>query len=148
MKKNVLPNIVFFTQVEQLIAEGESVRIHLQGHSMRPFIPNGFSVVLHPCPPEKILPGAVVLFRHQHSHILHRVIQRKGNQLLLQGDGNYRKWEKADLNDVVAIVRTVISPTGRCWSTHSYGWRMCSYCWVKLHPLRRYLLAAYNRLLR
>ncbi len=144
--KNVLPNQLFFNQVEQFIAAGQSVRIPLKGYSMRPLIPNGYVVELQPCRPEEVQPGSVVLFRYRNGHVLHRVIRRTDNQLLLQGDGNIGKQEKADIADVIAIVRTVSSPSGHTCSTDSRSWRIRSFWWVKLRPIRRYLLAIYNRL--
>jgi hypothetical protein len=56
------------------------------------------------------------------------------------------KQEKADIADVIAIVRTVSSPSGHTCSTDSRSWRIRSFWWVKLRPIRRYLLAIYNRL--
>ena len=144
--KNILSNTIFFDQVEQYIAAGQSIRIPLKGYSMRPLIPDGYAVELHPCIQEEIVPGAVVLFRYHNTHVLHRVIQRTGDRLILQGDGNISKQEKAHTDDVVAIVRTIISPSGHIRHTDSTSWKIRSYIWLKLCPLRRYLLAIYGRL--
>ena len=144
--KNALPNTDFFAQVEAFIAAGEAVHIQVQGNSMRPLLPNGHVVVLYPCTTKEIQPGEVVLFRYHNVHILHRVISRQEDRLILQGDGNINRQETATTADVVAIVREVLSPSGHIYSTRSRSWRIRSHCWKLLSPFRRYLLAIYDRL--
>ena len=141
-----IPNEDFFALVEEFIAEGKSVNIAVKGNSMRPFLPNGRRVQLTPCTEAEIRPGVVVLFRHRGVHILHRVVARRGDALLLQGDGNVVGQEQASVADVVALVRFVfLREGGQPLATASRSWRFRSRCWMWMRPFRRYLLALYDR---
>ncbi len=61
----LLPNQLFFAEVEAMLAEGREVQIRMKGHSMRPLLRSERDrVVLAPCTdPARLQPGDVVLFR-------------------------------------------------------------------------------------
>ena len=69
----LLPNQLFFAEVEAMLAEGREVQIRMKGHSMRPLLRSERDqVVLTPCTdPARLRPGDVVLFRCCGRHILH-----------------------------------------------------------------------------
>ena len=94
----LLPNQLFFAEVEAMLAEGREVQIRMKGHSMRPLLRSERDqVVLTPCAdPARLQPGDVVLFRCCGRHILHRIVRRDGERLTLAGDGNYRITEQHD----------------------------------------------------
>ena len=92
----LLPNQLFFAEVEAMLSEGREVQIRMKGHSMRPLLRSERDqVVLTPCTdPARLRPGDVVLFRCCGRHILHRIVRRDGDRLTLAGDGNYRITEQ------------------------------------------------------
>ena len=61
----LLPNQLFFAEVEAMLSEGREVQIRMKGHSMRPLLRSERDqVVLTPCTdPARLRPGDVVLFR-------------------------------------------------------------------------------------
>ena len=73
----LLPNQLFFAEVEAMLAEGREVQIRMKGHSMRPLLRSERDqVVLTPCAdPARLQPGDVVLFRCCGRHILHRIVR-------------------------------------------------------------------------
>ena len=77
----LLPNQLFFAEVEAMLAEGREVQIRMKGHSMRPLLRSERDqVVLTPCAdPARLQPGDVVLFRCCGRHILHRIVRRDGD---------------------------------------------------------------------
>lgn len=145
----VLPNDIFFAEVEAIIAEGQSVVITVKGNSMRPFIRDGRTRVrLVPVADrEALTAGDIVLFRCQGRHIMHRIIAKQGERLTLAGDGNYRLREECRTEDVVAKVEAVIRPNGRVIACDSRLWRTASRCWTGLHPfIRRCILYALRKM--
>lgn len=117
-----IPNDIFFAEVERLIAEGREVRMKVNGTSMRPFLQSGRdTVVLAPFSNEELTPGTIVLFRHHGKHILHRIIARDGENLIIQGD-SVPTTEKATIGDVVAIVKEVVRENGRVVRNDSAQW--------------------------
>lgn len=136
-----IPNDFFFAWVEEEIAAGRSVRFRLKGNSMFPTLRNGRDeVVLYPCRPEELKPMDVVLFRYQGRHLLHRILQREKDRLLIQGDGSYVATETCTVSDVVGKVQEVIRPSGKVVSVTSWQWRWFGKLWRGLGRLRCLIL--------
>uniref|UniRef100_UPI003FF0184B S26 family signal peptidase n=1 Tax=Alistipes shahii TaxID=328814 RepID=UPI003FF0184B len=139
----LLPNQLFFAEVEAMLAEGREVQIRMKGHSMRPLLRSERDqVVLTPCAdPARLQPGDVVLFRCCGRHILHRIVRRDGERLTLAGDGNYRIMEQCTTRDVAGIAVRVIRASGRVVGCDSPGWQLRSRLWLAIPPwLRRQVL--------
>lgn len=140
-----LPNDVFFAWVEAELAGGRPVRIRMKGVSMHPLLRNGKDeVVLYPFVPEALQPMDVVLFRYRGKHLLHRILQRKGERLLIQGDGSYVAKEECTVADVLGIVKEIHRPSGKVLSVNSFRWRWLSRLWVGLGLFRPFFLRVYN----
>lgn len=136
----IVPNDLFFEQIEAMLAEGHDVQIIVKGHSMRPLLRNERDrVVLTPVGGEAgrrtLRIGDIVLFRYRGRHILHRIINSKGDRLTLAGDGNYGTTEHCTPDDVLAVVTKVVRRSGRTIPIDSRRWQRRSRCWVTL-PLR------------
>ena len=136
-----VPNELFFSWVEEEMAEGRSVRIRLKGNSMFPLLRDGRDeVFLYPCEGKEIKPMDVVLFRYRGMHVLHRVIRREGQQLYLQGDGVFVSRETCTTADVIGVMKQVKRSSGRVVDVDGWRWRLPSYLWRALGILRRPLL--------
>lgn len=136
-----IPNEVFFVWLEDEIANNRPVRFRLKGNSMFPLLRNNKDeVVLYPCIKEELKPMDVVLFMYKGRHLLHRIIQRKGDDLLLQGDGSYVAKEVCTIDDVIGKVQFVVRPTERIISVDARQWRWSSVLWQKIGILRRPIL--------
>lgn len=146
MKK--VANNVFFSWLEEEIAQGKPVRFRLKGHSMFPLLRNGKDeVILEKCFPENLRPMDVVLFRYRRKHVLHRIIQRTGNDLLIQGDGSMVAKEECTINDVVGKVTGICRPSGKILSVESWKWTLPSRLWRISNPLRVLLLRIAHKLI-
>lgn len=136
-----IPNDTFFACVEAELAEGRSVRFRLKGNSMFPLLRNGKDVViLEKCPVESLKPMDVVLFLYRGKHVLHRIIRREGERLLIQGDGSIVAKEECTVDDVVGKVVQICRPSGKVLSVDSWQWRITSRLWRGLGFLRTWLL--------
>ena len=148
MKK--VANNVFFSWLEEEIAQGKPVRFRLKGHSMFPLLRNGKDeVILEKCFPENLKPMDVVLFRYRGGHVLHRIIRREGERLLIQGDGSMVAKEECTVDDVVGKVVQICRPSGKEIPVGSWQWTIPSRVWRGLGFLRIWLLrVAYRLFLR
>ena len=143
-----IPNNLFFAWVETEIAEGRAVRFRLKGDSMFPLIRNGRDeVVLYPCTKEELVPMDVVLFRYRGKHLLHRILQREGERLLLQGDGSFIAKEECTTNDVIGKVNLIIKPSGKMLSVNEREWRLASWLWQKTGIMRTILLRILKKIM-
>ena len=143
-----LRNDIFFAEVERMISEGQSVTIPVKGFSMRPMMRSEKErVILTAHSDNDIKQGAVMLFRHNGHHIMHRIITIDGNDITFAGDGNYRIREQATKDDIVAQVTAIIRPSGRVISLDSRRWKIYSTLWLALPKIvRRFILGLTNKL--
>lgn len=136
-----IPNNLFFAGVEAEIAAGRPVRFRLKGNSMFPLLRNERDeVLLCPCEAKDLKPMDVVLFRYRGSHVLHRILRREGDNLLIQGDGVYASFERCQVADVVGIVREVYRPSGKVLSVDNWEWTLPSRLWRGTGVFRSYLI--------
>jgi hypothetical protein len=148
MKK--VSNDVFFAWVEEEIAQGKPVRFRLKGNSMFPLLRNmKDSVILEKCSMHDLKPMDVVLFRYRGTHVLHRIIQRTGDDLLIQGDGSIVAMEQCTVNDVVGKVTGICRPSGKIVSVENWKWKLSSRLWRTSNSMRKFLLrVAYKLFLK
>ena len=143
-----LNNKIFFAEVEELLAEGRQVTILVRGNSMRPLLRDGRDkVILRKANDEDIKIGAVLLFRHRGSHVMHRVTKIEGDVVIFEGDGNYKLQEVASRNDIIAVMETVVRPSGRRIECRGRRWRVLSFVWLsQARFVRRVILGIMRRL--
>lgn len=141
-------NRIFFEQVEAVLATGHEVKFLLRGHSMRPLMHDGRdTLVIAPVRDEEMQRGEIVLFRYHERHILHRIIRRKGDQLVLAGDGNYHLKECCSTTDVVGRLVRIERKSGKVVHCDSRAWHLQSQLWLLLPAIvRRILLGAMRHL--
>lgn len=127
--------------VEQLKA-GHTATLPLRGRSMRPFLEDERDKALLQIV-DKYEEGDAVLAEINKGHfVLHRIIKIEGTNVTLRGDGNLAN-EYCQLADLRAKAigfyrkdrNTLDSCDGR-------KWRIYSWWWTRLYPIRRYLLFA------
>lgn len=138
-------NDVFLPEIVKLINEGHTVTLRLKGFSMRPFLEDNRDKALL-TKPKEIRVGDPVLAEIAESHfVLHRIIDINGQNVTLLGDGNLSP-EHCTLDDVKGAV-TGFYRKGRTRldRTDAMKWRVYSWVWMRLRPIRRYLLAFYRR---
>lgn len=145
--KKILPDDLFISEVAALIRQGRSVTLTARGNSMNPFIADGRDrVVIGPCTEVQLQPGAVVLAETEDNrYVLHRILYRNGNELILSGDGNMDQTERTDISRVIGLMATVIR-NGKTYHTDGTVWLRYSWWWLMFTPLRRWLLAIYRRI--
>ena len=141
-------NKIFFAEVENLLAEVESVTVRVRGCSMMPHLRDGkHSVVVRRCKAEDIKLGAVMFFEYRGQWIMHRLRKIEGEKLIFAGDGNYKLEEVVGRDALRGVVTDIISPSGKKLSCESFLWRFKSWVWLMLPAIvRRYMLAIIRRL--
>lgn len=146
IKEVQFANAVLLPEIVKMLDEGHTVTLRLRGYSMRPFLEdNRDKALLTKAIDPKV--GDPVLAEVGSKHfVLHRIVKIEGDAVTLRGDGNLGD-EHCRLQDVKGAVigfyrkgRTTLDRTdGR-------KWRIYSYIWMHLYPIRRWLLAFYRRI--
>lgn len=143
-----LSNELFFAEVEQLISQGESITITIKGNSMRPWLQNSkHKVIVKPLADSILQCGDIALFRYKGKHILHRVVKIENDKITFSGDGNIGIKEQASKDDVIALVESIITTSGRVIECNSNEWKTKSKLWLALPQFaRRIILGILRRL--
>lgn len=114
---------------------------------MNPFIMHLRDIIiLGPWKDEDIRKGAVVLVKDTKGHyIIHRIINREESHITLMGDGNVGLTEDAEVKDVLGLMISV-KRKGRTYGTDGLIWRLYSWFWMLITPVKRYPLALWRKL--
>lgn len=137
-----MENEVFLPQMVELLKEGHTVTLPLRGRSMRPFLEDERDKALLKIV-DNYHEGDAVLAEISKGHfVLHRIIRIEGQKVTLRGDGNLGD-EHCTLADIRAkAIGFFRKGRSKLDSTDGRKWRIYSWWWTRLYPIRRYLLFA------
>ncbi len=157
MDKLIVENDEFFGKVVSLLADGHSVTVPVKGVSMLPFIRGDKdSVVLEgveSCTPGgksriRVNVGDIVLFRYKGRYIMHRILKIENLNAIIQGDGVAKNIEICGLDDIYGRVTQILKHGKSPVDPYSDKMRRKVALWMRLKPIRRYVLFVYRRLLK
>lgn len=142
------PNAELMPIIAECISRGQTVELRVRGYSMRPYIEHERDIVVLSPITGPLRIGDVILAQvGQGLYALHRIIRLSGDCITMKGDGNIGAVEQVRASDVIALAigfkrkgRTVVE------STDQLKWRIYSYIWPRLCPLRRILLGVDRRI--
>lgn len=130
----------------RLVDESISVTFPVRGHSMLPFIIGGKESVILQKPKDPKVGDVVLAWADGYRYVVHRIIGIDGDSVTLMGDGNLSVREHCAIGDIKAIATHVVSADEKRHYLYS-GWRLFSArLWLRLLPVRKYLLAIYRRI--
>jgi signal peptidase I len=140
----VIDDAQIIAEAIRLVDDGVSVTFPVAGRSMLPFIVGGReSVVL--VKPEAVKVGDIVLaFVDGSRYVVHRVIRIEGDAVTVMGDGNLVGVERCKVADVKAIATHAVNARGKRRSFGNPLRRAAAWVWVRLRPVRKWLLLAYR----
>ena len=137
-----MSNAVFLPEVVRMLHEGHTVTLPLRGRSMRPFLEDGRDKALLKMADNPQVGDAVLAEIRPRVYVLHRIVKIEGNSVTLRGDGNIAD-EHCTLADIRAKAAGFYRKgRTRLDSTDGLKWRVYSWWWMRLYPVRRYLLFA------
>ena len=138
-----MENALLLPEVTRILQEGHTVTLPLRGRSMRPFLEDGRDKALLVKPNRPVMVGDPVLAEIRPGvYVLHRIVRIVDHQVTLRGDGNLGT-EHCTTDDIRALaVGFYRKGRQRMDATDGLKWRIYSWCWMRLLPVRRYLLFA------
>lgn len=144
IKGVAIANRQLIPQIVAMLNEGHTVTLKLYGYSMRPFLEDGrdkallrqaTAIATGDVALAEILPG---------KYALHRIIDIEGDNITLRGDGNLNV-ERCKRKDVYGVAEGFYRKGRETLdSVHGSKWRIYSWIWTRLFPIRRYLLFIYR----
>lgn len=126
--------------IEALLAEGKSIRIHPRGYSMYPlFVPGRDEAVIAPAEADKLKRGDVVLYRREGSIlVLHRIWKRRSEGFYMVGD-NQSEVEGPLKGEQIKGILCQVVRRGKCFPVSNPIYRMLAAVWLRLRPFRPFL---------
>jgi hypothetical protein len=108
---------------------------------MRPFLEDNRDKALLKAVDKPQVGDAVLAELTSGHFVLHRIISIEGNQVTLCGDGNLTPDPLCRLEDIRGKAIGFYRKGSNCLdSTDGRKWRIYSWWWTRLYPIRRYLL--------
>lgn len=147
MKTLQMTNATLLPEVIRMIDNGHTVTLPLRGYSMRPFLEDRRDKALLAAVDTTPDVGMPVLAEISPGrYVLHRIIRMDGDKVTLLGDGNINP-EYCRVSDIKAVA-VAFYRKGRTVPDRTDGrkWRLYSWFWTRLRPIRRYLLFIYRKL--
>lgn len=139
-----IPNEVLLPFLIEELKAGHTATLPLRGRSMRPFLEDGRDKALLKLADDPKV-GDAVLAEIQPGHfVLHRIIRIDGEKVTLRGDGNLSEENCRLCNVRAKAIGFYRKGRTRLDSTDSRKWRIYSWWWTRLYPIRRYLLFMFH----
>ncbi len=134
-------------EIRKLISEGRTVSLTVKGNSMNPFLVSlRDQMTLGPWKDEDIRRGCVALVKDiRGNYLIHRIIARDGDTVTLIGDGNVGLYEKAITDEIIGIMYS-ITRKGKVWKADDRMWKLYSWFWMLILPVRRWPLGLWRRI--
>ncbi len=147
MKTIVKDKALMMEEIRILISEGRTVSLTVKGNSMNPFLVNlRDQITLGPWKDGDIRKGCVALVKDtRNNYVVHRIIKREGSKVTLLGDGNIKLYETATLDNIIGIMYSA-RRKGKEWKVTGRLWRIYSWAWMLLTPVRRWPLGLWRKL--
>lgn len=126
--------------IEGLISSGNDVEFTVTGNSMAPTFRNMLdTVILTKCDGEKLHRGQIPLYRRADgSYILHRIVKVKKDCYYMAGDNQTETEKNVPKSSVICVVKSFVRG-GKVYSCNSLAFRVYSFLWMLILPLRRYV---------
>ena len=108
MRKLVVPNS-FFAEAAEALRNGRSVRLHVDGQSMYPFIHGGKDeILINPYDGVSPLePWCCLFYQWGGNYMIHRLVETDGETCRMLGDGNLCRLEELPKKEIIGILRTI-----------------------------------------
>ena len=127
------------SSLEKYLSEHGRVISSNVGVSMLPLLRQGKDLFfIEKKGAERCRVGDVVLYRRKRQYVLHRVIEVRPEDYVILGDNCYVKEYGIKDSDIIAIMTSFIR-NGREHSVNELAYKIYSFVWLKLAPIRIFL---------
>lgn len=145
-KRIHMENSILFPIVIGELEKGHTAKINLKGFSMRPFLETERDCALLTSPKSPKVGDPVLAEIEPGHYVLHRIIAIDGDAVTLLGDGNLGTEHCRLCNIKASVIGFYRKGRKTMDRTDGWKWKIYSWVWMRLRPIRRYLLAFYRRI--
>lgn len=145
LKEIQFSNSILIPEVIRMLEDGHTVTLRLKGTSMRPFVEGERDKVILKAIKKPKVKDPVLAEVKPGVYVIHRIKEINRDIVTLQGDGN-TCLEYCTINDIkgVAIGFCRKGRNNKIDYIYNRKWKIYSYIWIRMRPIRKYLLALYR----
>lgn len=144
----LIPSDDLFAAVFQMLQEGYDAEFIVTGNSMWPLLAHGRDcVILRRAEGFCLKKGDIVLLQTQTGYLLHRITRLRNGMLQTTGDHNCYRDEFVPAENVLGRV-VCFTRKGKQIPCSNLLYKLYSWLWQVLYPVRPYLLRLLFRLRR
>ncbi len=127
------------SSLEKYLSEQGKIISSNVGVSMLPLLRQGKDLFfIEKKGAERCKVGDVVLYRRKRQYVLHRIIEVRPDDYVILGDNCTLKEYGIKDSDILAVMTSFIR-NGREHSVNELAYRVYSFVWLKLAPMRIFL---------
>lgn len=145
LNQKYISNKDVFPEIYRLTQQGMKITMPLRGRSMRPFLEDNRDKALFVKLNNPKVGDPILAEVSKDFFVLHRIVKIENDDVTLLGDGNMKP-EHCKLEDLRCSVlgfyrkgRKTLDPV------NGWKWRTYSFIWMRLRPVRRWLLYIHRR---
>ena len=144
--KKTFSNASLLPEIANILRDGHTVTLTLRGYSMRPFLEDNRDKALLKKQDDVKIGDAVLAEILPHKFVLHIIVKINNDNITLRGDGNIGN-EHCHRSDILGTAIGFYRKGSKILDrTDGRKWKIYSFVWMNLYPIRRYLLAFYKRI--
>lgn len=129
----------------ELVKEGETVPLVISGSSMTPFLVHHRDTVYLSKVSRPLKKGDMILYRRRNgAYVLHRICAVREGTYDLVGDAQTLIEPGICPEQVLALV-TAVRRKGKLLQGSSFWWRFFENVWIRMIPLRPWIMGLYRR---
>jgi hypothetical protein len=143
IEPNAQPAEILIPRIMALLECSDAVPLVITGDSMMPFLAHGRDTVFLCKPQQALRVGDMIFYRRDNGrYILHRIVGIDDDRLRLLGDAQQIIEPGIRQDQVIAVV-TAVRRKDKILKPGDFLWDFFEKVWIKLIPLRYYLLRIY-----
>lgn len=128
-----------------VLKESGTIKVPVQGRSMRPFLKEGRDSVVLNLPDGNLKKGDIVVYKRKNTCVMHRIVDVQQNTVSIMGDNEINPDNGVDKSNIVAVVKE-IHRDGKIIRKNDFQWKFYSDIYInqnvrklflKLHKIRK-----------
>lgn len=142
----LIDTTTYIDELRKLVEEGKEVCLTISGCSMSPFLVHRRDSIYFskPAPGRNLKKGDMVFYqRTDGAYVMHRICKIKGDDYYMIGDAQVTIEGPLRRDQIFALV-TKVKRKGKIIQPGDFWWWFFKYVWLKLIPLRPYIVKLYS----
>lgn len=138
----------YVSVLKELTEQGKEVSLIISGSSMSPFLIHQRDYIIFKKPDRELKKGDMVFYqRDTGQYVMHRIWKVKPEGYYIVGDAQIDIEGPVRRDQIFALI-TKVQRKGKWIEPGDFWWVFFEKVWIRVVPIRRYLVAFYGKIKR